>query len=203
MFVLVAGSILLSLLHALIPNHWLPVLAIGKKENWSLREVLEITALCAFSHVLSTLLIGWGLAIFGWKFSALFQSVARWFAPVVLIVIGSVFIYRHYKHKHFHVAEQVHQNSKIKMIGSLSLAMFLSPCLEVEAYFLATGTENLYWVFILSLVYAVVTLLGMVAWVYLAYHGVQKINWHKLEHNAGIISGVTIIISGLLSFFIN
>ncbi|MBS1488221.1 MAG: hypothetical protein JST43_11600 [Bacteroidetes bacterium] len=200
MFALVSGGILLSLLHALIPNHWLPVLAIGRKENWSLREILEITMLCALSHVLSTLLIGWGLALLGWKISKQFASAVSWLAPVFLICIGAVFIYRHYKHKHFHVAEQVHNNSKTKMIASLSLAMFLSPCLEVEAYFLAAGTENISWAVVLSLVYASVTLLGMVVWVYVAYHGVRKINWHKLEHNAGIITGITIIVSGLISF---
>ena len=33
MFSIITGSIILSLLHATIPNHWLPVIAIGRKEN--------------------------------------------------------------------------------------------------------------------------------------------------------------------------
>ncbi|MBS1951997.1 MAG: hypothetical protein OJF59_001062 [Cytophagales bacterium] len=202
MYILISGSVLLSLLHAVIPNHWLPVLAVGKKEKWSLGEILEITALCALSHVFSTLLIGWGLVFFGWKFSQQFQSATRWLSPGILILIGLVFIYRHYRHKHFHVAEQVHQSSKTKMIASLSLAMFLSPCLEVEAYFLAAGTSTISVAIILSIVYSAVTILGMVAWIYFAYHGTSKFNWHRLEHNAGIITGVTIIASGVISFFI-
>ena len=43
MFSIITGSIILSLLHATIPNHWLPVIAIGKKEKWSIREVTEVT----------------------------------------------------------------------------------------------------------------------------------------------------------------
>ena len=31
MYSIFIGSLLLSFLHAVIPNHWLPVLAIGKK----------------------------------------------------------------------------------------------------------------------------------------------------------------------------
>ncbi|HEV8513634.1 MAG TPA: hypothetical protein VGQ59_10165, partial [Cyclobacteriaceae bacterium] len=169
MITLVLGSVFLSLLHAIIPNHWLPILAIGKKENWSLREVLQITAISGLSHVASTLLIGWGLAFFGWELSQKYKSVTPYIAPVVLIIIGGIFIYRHHRHKHFHVADQQHQNSKFKMIASLSLAMFFSPCLEVEAYFLAAGVESYWWTVILSAIYFFVTLLGMVLWVAIAY----------------------------------
>src|SRR6478735_3308178 len=178
MFTLVSGSLLLSLLHAVIPNHWLPILAIGKKENWSLREVLQITAISGLSHVTSTLLIGWGLAFFGWELSQKYKSITPYIAPVVLIAIGAVFIYRHHRHKHFHVADQQHQNSKFKMIASLSLAMFFSPCLEVEAYFLAAGVESFWWTVLLSAIYFFVTLLGMFIWVTIAYRGLKKFNWH-------------------------
>jgi nickel/cobalt exporter len=202
MITLVSGSLLLSLLHAIIPNHWLPILAIGKKENWSFREVLQVTAISGLSHVTSTLLIGWGLAFFGWELSQKYKSITPFVAPFFLIAIGIVFIYRHHRHKHFHVADQPHQNSKFKMIASLSLAMFFSPCLEVEAYFLAAGVESLWWTVLLSAIYFFVTLLGMIIWVAVAYHSLNKLNWHALEHKAGIIAGVTLISSGIISFFL-
>jgi len=202
MLTLISGSLFLSLLHAIIPNHWLPILAIGEKENWSLQEVLRVTVISGLSHVASTLLIGWGLAFFGWELSQKYKSLAPYIAPIVLIIIGVVFIYRHHRHKHFHVADQRHQNSKYKMITSLSLAMFLSPCLEVEAYFLAAGVENFWWTVLLSAIYFFVTLLGMVLWVSFAYRGLSKLNWHALEHKAGIIAGVTLITSGIVSFFL-
>ncbi len=202
MFTLVSGSFLLSLLHAIIPNHWLPILAIGRKENWTLREILSITAIAGLSHVSSTLIIGWALVFFGWELSQSFQSITPFIAPVVLILIGTIFIYRHHKHKHFHVADPQHQNSKKKMILSLSVAMFFSPCLEIEAYFLAASTQSIWWTSFMSAVYAVVTLSGMIIWVNVAYHGLNKFNWHTLEHKAGIITGVTLIATGVLSFFI-
>ena len=89
------------------------------------------------------------------------------------------------------------------MIAALALAMFLSPCLEVEAYFLAAGAESLWWTALLSVVYFFVTLTGMVPWVAIAFHGMNKFNWHALEHRAGIITGVTLIASGVISFFLN
>lgn len=203
MLTLVSGSLLLSLLHAIIPNHWLPILAIGKKENWSLREVLNVTVISGLSHVTSTLVIGWGLAFFGWELSQKYKSITPFIAPIVLIVIGAIFIYRHHKHKHFHVADQQHQSSKFRMILSLSLAMFLSPCLEVEAYFLAAGVESFWWTVLLSAIYFSVTIIGMLIWVTVAFHGLNRLNWHKLEHKAGIITGVTLISSGIISFFLS
>src|SRR5258706_12657 len=176
MFTLVTGSLLLSLLHAVIPNHWLPILAIGKKENWSLREILNVTAISGLSHVTSTLLIGWSLAFFGWEISKNFKSLTPFIAPIVLITIGGVFIYRHHKHKHFHVADQRHQNSKLKMIFTLSLAMFLSPCLEVEGYFLASGVESIWWTILFSAFYFFVTLIVMLVWASIALQGFTKYN---------------------------
>jgi nickel/cobalt exporter len=202
MLTLVTGSFLLSLLHAIIPNHWLPILAIGKKEKWSLREILLITVVAGVAHVASTLLIGWALVFFGWELSKNFEGITSFIGPTVLIVIGLVFIYRHHKHKHFQVADQRHQNSRTKMIATLSLAMFFSPCLEVEAFFLAAGSQNIWLTGLMSAVYAVVTLSGMVIWVSEAYHGLNKLNWHTLEHKAGIITGVTLIVSGVLSYLV-
>ncbi|MBI3481408.1 MAG: hypothetical protein HY015_00235 [Bacteroidetes bacterium] len=203
MITLVSGSILLSLLHAIIPNHWLPILAIGRKENWTLREILSITAIAGFSHVASTLIIGWTLVFFGWELAQSFHSIAPFIAPVVLILIGIIFIYRHHKHKHFHVADQQHQNSKTKMIITLSVAMFFSPCLEIEAYFLAASMQSMWWTTFMSAIYAVITLSGMIIWVNVAFHGLNKLNWHTLEHKAGIITGSTLIATGILSFFIH
>jgi len=202
MLTLVTGSFLLSLLHAVIPNHWLPILAIGKKEKWTLRETLFITVVAGLAHVASTLAIGWTLVFFGWEFSKNFENVTPFIAPMVLILIGIVFIYRHHKHKHFHVADQQHQNSKAKMIGTLALAMFFSPCLEIEAFFLAAGSQSFWLTGLMSLVYTLVTLSGMVTWVSIAYHGLNKLNWHALEHKAGIITGVTLIVSGVLSYVV-
>ena len=58
MITLIAGSLVLSVLHALIPNHWLPIIAIGRKENWSLAQVTRITLLAGLAHAASTVLIG-------------------------------------------------------------------------------------------------------------------------------------------------
>jgi len=58
MWQIISGSFLLSIVHAAIPNHWLPLVAVSKSEQWRLSETLTITAITGFAHTLSTIIIG-------------------------------------------------------------------------------------------------------------------------------------------------
>ena len=92
---------------------------------------------------------------------------------------------------------------KNKIIIGLTVAMFFSPCFEIEAYFLMAGTYGWSNILFLAVLYTVVTVTGMVVWVRLAYTGLFNLNWHALEHNAGIITGITLMLTGVISFFIH
>ncbi|MEO5985017.1 MAG: hypothetical protein ABIP80_05895 [Ferruginibacter sp.] len=198
------GSILLSLLHAVIPSHWLPVLSIGRKENWSITEVTQVTFLSGLAHALSTIIIGVILGLLGLKLSNQIQDFTHYIAPAVLIALGGFFIYQHHRHQHFHLHPIPKPSmSKSKIIMALVIAMFLSPCLEIEAYFLMAGTKGWWAVATIAVLYFVISVSGMVLWVRLAYKGILKLNWHSLEHKAGIITGWTLIITGIISFFIS
>jgi len=204
MFSIITGSLILSLLHATIPNHWLPVIAIGRKEKWSVNEVTEITFISAIAHGLSTIIIGFILGILGARLADKIEYFTHFIAPVILILLGFFFIYRHHNHKHFHLNDVIKKKkSKKKIILALVLAMFLSPCMEIEAYFLLAGTQAKWLIWFIAALYLVITTLGMITLVRLAYLGVLKLNWHSLEHNAGIITGITLIATGILAFFIH
>lgn len=203
MVTLIAGSLILSVLHALIPNHWLPVLAIAKKENWSMQQTTKVTFIAGLSHALSTVLIGIIIGVAGIQLAANVEYFTAYIAPAVLSVLGIFYIYQHHKHKHFHL----HRHKKIvsdnKIIFSLVVAMFFSPCFEIEAYFLMAGASGWWMVALLALLYTLVTVGGMVIWVSVTYKGLLKLNWHTLEHNAGIITGITLVLTGILSLFIH
>ena len=204
MFNIIIGSLLLSLLHALIPNHWLPVLAIGKKDNWSLAEVTKITFVSGLAHALSTIVIGIILGLLGLQLANKIQYFTGFVAPAILITLGGFFIYQHHRHRHFHL-HQIPKPTlpKNKIIMALIVAMFLSPCMEIEAYFLLAGTKGIWAVLFIATLYLIISVSGMVLWVRLAYKGILKLNWHTLEHNSGIITGWTLVITGILSFFIS
>lgn len=204
MYSIITGSLLLSLLHAIIPNHWLPVLAIGKKENWSLQEVTKVTFLSGLAHALSTIVIGIILGLIGSQLAGSVQYFTHYIGPAFLILLGIFLIYQHHRHRHFHLHNMPPPAvSKNKIIGSLVVAMFLSPCMEIEAYFLLAGTHGLWAIMLVATMYFIISVSGMVLWVRLAYKGILKLNWHSLEHNAGIITGFILIVTGIISFFIS
>jgi len=201
---ILVGSLLISLLHGLIPSHWLPVIAIGRKENWGLGETEKITFIAGLAHVLSTVIIGIFFGIIGLQLSDSLKSFTHVIAPSILILIGFYFIRQHYVHHHFHLQNpKTAARPKREIIAALLLAMFLSPCLEIEGYFLMAGTYGWWLVVAIALLYSVVSISGMMIWIRLAYKGLLKLNWHKWEHNAGLISGGVLIATGILAFFIS
>lgn len=203
MLSIITGSLIISLLHAVIPNHWLPVIAIGKKEQWTLQEVTKVTFICALAHGISTILIGIVLAFLSAKLNDNVTHFTNIIAPVIIITIGLIFIYRHHMHKHFHITNEVKkQKTKTAIITALVIAMFFSPCMEIEAYFLLAGAKSILLVWLLAASYMVITTTGMVVLVRYAYKGLLKLNWHSLEHNAGIVTGITLVVTGIISFII-
>ena len=203
MYSIITGSLIISLLHAVIPNHWLPVIAIGRKEQWSIAEVTRVTFICALAHGISTILIGVMLGFVGAKLDNNISHFTSIIAPTTLIVLGLVFIYRHHRHRHFHINGSVEKRrTKAAIITALVIAMFFSPCMEIEAYFLLAGAQATWLVGLLALLYLLITTTGMLLLVRFAYKGLLKLNWHSLEHNAGIITGLTLVVTGLITFFI-
>lgn len=200
---IITGSVLISLLHAIIPNHWLPVLAIGKKEGWSLAETTRITFIAGLAHVVSTIIIGILLGLIGEELANHVDHFTHIIAPAMLILLGLYFLRQHYQHKHFHLEkEKLEKKTKASIITALMIAMFLSPCMEIEAYFLLAGTKGWHMMALIAIMYSVITITGMLIWVRIVYKGLLKLNWHKWEHNAGIITGLTLITTGIISFFI-
>jgi len=199
---IITGSTIISLLHAVIPSHWLPILAIGRQEKWSLKEVIQVTFFAALAHSLSTIAIGVVLGLIGQSFPEDIEHMTHHAGPVILILMGVFFVYRHYTHQHFHLADvEMKTRTKAGIILSLSLAMFLSPCMEIEAYFLLAGAISGWLVGLISLLYFLITITGMLLLVSFAYKGLMKFDSHRIEHNAGIITGLTLIATGIFSFF--
>ncbi|HMX41082.1 MAG TPA: hypothetical protein PK971_08025 [Saprospiraceae bacterium] len=200
---LLLGTLLLSVLHGVIPGHWLPVLALKKQFGWSAGLTLRVAALAASAHACSTVALGLVLAWAGDWAAERMALFTHWVMPLGLVGLGVYFMYQHHTHHHFHLthASDVAHASPRKVVGLLTLMMFLSPCLEIEAIFVMAGAQGWATVAWVGTVYALLSVLGITLWVALAQSGLQRLNWHRIEHNAGLISGGVLVVTGLLSFF--
>ena len=205
MFQLFLGSILLSLIHASIPNHWLPIVAISSSEKWTRRETLTATALAGFAHTASTILIGILVGLLGYKLSEIYEPIVRVAAPVILISLGSVYFFMDLRHTHTYtngIKSSGNRGSKAAIIGSLSFAMFFSPCIEIEAYYFSAGLIGWSGIIIVSVVYLIVTVVGMLILVDVGLRGAKKLNWHFLEHHEKRVTGAVLILLGILAYFV-
>jgi hypothetical protein len=213
MYQIFIGSLLLSLIHALIPNHWIPLIAISKTEKWSNKRTLWATAITGFAHTLSTIFIGIIVGLAGYKLSSKYEIISGVAAPIVLLVLGAFYLVLDFRGNHHHSHENELEakvletkksgNSKwYAILISLSIAMFLTPCVEIEAYYFQAGTIGWTGIFIVSSVYLLVTLIVMLTLVYLGLKGVNTFNLHFLEHHEKAITGSVLLLLGLLAFFI-
>lgn len=206
MIQLLLGSLLLSLIHAMIPSHWLPIVAIGKSEKWDQRETLMVTAISGLAHTMSTVLLGVVIGLIGISLSKSYTILSEKIAPSLLIVIGIVYLFTGLKrnnHKdHSLNTGRNKERTKRAIIVSLVITMFLSPCLEIEAYYLQAAVEGWTGILMLSSVYVVITVGGMLLLVFLAGKGVRSIRSHFLDHYEKILSGLVLVILGVLAFFV-
>ena len=195
------GSILISLVHAAIPSHWLPLVVVGRAQRWTQGETLRATVLAGLAHTISTTAIGVLIALAGLKLTHEFEETSTFTAPMVLILLGMVFIVldlRHHRHREIKV-ETFEKKSRAAVIASLSLAMFFSPCMELSAVYLQAGTFGGAAIVAITAIYLFVTVLGMVVLVYLGMRGVERVRWHFLEKHEKAVSGIVLVALGLVT----
>jgi hypothetical protein len=118
-----------------------------------------------------------------------------------MILLGIYFLYRHHKHHHFHFPEKANESESRWALGTILLALFLSPCMEIEWYFATLAPMGWTVIWALVLVYSVTTWLSMMGGVWIGFKGLERWNSHRLEHSTGLITGIVMILSGLMLMF--
>lgn len=205
MFSLVAGTFILALVHALIPNHWLPLVAVARAEHWKARDINTITFISATAHVLGTVALGLVLGLIGKELAEQYGHTINVAASILLIIFGLIYYTVNLPHHHHSSQKDVAQykRSKRKWVLIFIFMMFLSPCLEVESLFLSAGAYGMGNVILLSVVYGIVSISGILLLVNLGSKGVNLLPADFVEHNEKRISGAVLIIVGIISFFLH
>lgn len=207
MIQILLSSVALSIIHATIPNHWMPLVAIGNTEKWSTGETLSATGIVGFAHVLSTILIGIAVGWTGYAIYSQYEWVIYTVGPAVLILLGIIYLVldrrKGHHHHHYDDIEKKRNVSKFSLIGTLGVAMFFSPCLELETYYFTAGMHGWKAIIAVSIVYLVVTVAGMMVWVYLGLKGLEKYDFHTFEHHERAITGWVLIVIGIATLLFN
>ena len=190
------------------------------------------TVVTGLAHTLSTVIIGIIVGVVGYKLSASYGIISGVVAPAILIVLGIIYIIldlkgtrhthahftldkthhdsdhdheHHHDHSHPHILSitpKTNKKTKWAVLSTLSLGMFLTPCIEIEAYYFQASTIGWIGIWIVSAVYTIVTVGTMMLLVYLGMKGVKNIHSHFLEAHEKRISGIVLIGVGLIVYFV-
>ena len=171
-----------------------------------MRETLNATVLIGAAHIASTIIIGVLIGLAGFRLSSNHAELAHWIAPVVLAVLGLIFIASDFigkGHRHHNHFDETGGRSKRAIVGSMVVAMFFSPCIELEVYFLPAGAFGWSGILTTSVIYLFATVSTMLLLVYVGTKGLSRLNWHIFEHHQKTLTGAILIALAALSFIID
>lgn len=77
-----------GVLHTLVPDHWAPIVVVGRQKGWSGLQTGRAAAIAGFGHVTSTLAFGLLLWWLGFTVAAHYRHVVDVAASAALIVFG-------------------------------------------------------------------------------------------------------------------
>ena len=202
------GSLILSLIHIVLPNHWMPVVIMGRSQGWQKSKIRQIAVLTGFSHSVSTLIIGIVVGMLGIQLTETSLEVMKIIAPAVILVFGIIYlllgIYQNRNKTHHHLKEFDNALNKtgLAAIFSLSVSMFFSPCIEIESYFFNASFAGWKGIAVVSITYFVVTILGISLMVEFGRRGLESIKFHLLENYERHLLGVILILMAISFYFI-
>jgi len=177
-----------SLVHSIMPHHWLPFVLVGRRKRWHLQGLLGWLALGALAHMTSTIAIGLVMGYLGHAIDERWEHLHGLIPGLVLIAFGAGYFLTHF-HKHIEVSERVAGGTLVAMLG-------LSPCLAVAPFFLIVGPQGLKTLIAMAAFMALASVSAMVFMGWLAATGLSKLKLDWLEHNESRVMGTLLVILG-------
>jgi len=87
-FILIITVAAVGVLHTIVPDHWAPIVVLGRQQGWSLGRTARTAALAGLGHVTSTLILGCLLWIAGASLAARYAHLVSLVSAIALIGFG-------------------------------------------------------------------------------------------------------------------
>lgn len=209
-----------AIIHALIPDHWLPFVLMARVESWSEKRVVALTGLAGVLHVLVTMLFG-GLTIAAGSgtVEGLAARTGRslgFLGGLVLVAFGvSYGLWRHSReatvhrdrgasaagptghlHAHGHLLE--HWFHGTVTARTLVLVIGISPCALLVPILFASAGEGTVAFLAAALGFALCTIGTMTGVTLFAVRGMHRIDLPFFTRYGDLISGALVAGIGLL-----
>ncbi len=197
---LLGAGILITVLHTVAPNHWLPFVVVGRASRWPTARTLRITFFSSAIHVGLTVLIGLSIALISLELLQRMEGIQNLLTGSLLIVVGlAVMALRGRRGTHDHHREA---SGRAAEAGLFSL-MALAPCYPILPLFVSVQAFGWTLALELAATFAAITMVMMILLVLAASLWVPKVAetraWSALRRREGLIVGGALAGLGLAS----
>ncbi len=196
---MLASALTVGLVHALAPDHWLPIAAIGRAKKWSVPKLVAITLVAGLGHIGSSVIIGSvGLAL-GIALSKVQAAEGSRGQIAGLLLIGFGLAYAVWGIKHARKHHEEHSHSRADITVWLLITVFvLGPCEPLIPLMFAGAMQGWTAVWAVTLVFGLATIAVMVTGTLLAFAGASAARLGGFERYNHAIAGAVIGLTGLL-----
>lgn len=200
---LLGGGFIAAFLHAALPTHWLPFVLVGRAQRWSGgRTLLAVTA-AGLAHIVTTAVLGGLIVAAGLALDQWVQGLLPHLSAVLLFLFGAFYLARATLKRPAAVGGppvgevEPAVSDRAAFLGLVAM-MAVSPGEVLLPIYLSASAEGVAALALLSLVFAVGTVLGMAVFTALAHAGASILRLERWARYEGAVLGLALIGLGLL-----
>ncbi len=201
---LLGGGFAAAFLHAALPTHWLPFVLVGRAQGWDLKRTLGTAAIAGLAHIGSTALVGTLIVAAGLALDRWIEGLLPHLSAVLLFLFGAFYLARAMlKPAVTAGGSDLTDDTPTTVSNSaafwgLIALMALSPGEVLLPLYLSAATEGVGVLALLTLAFALGTVLGMALLTAVARAGFSILKLERWARYEGAILGVALIALGLL-----
>lgn len=181
-----------SLLHTLIPSHWLCFVVVGRAQGWRIRQTLVVAALAGAVHVAATVGLGVGLRAFG--AAMMNEHALETTSAIVLLALAAMYLGLHFAHGGHHHEHDRRRGGRVAVFA-LVLSLMLSPC-TAAIPFMIVAVRTWLTVVVVAALLLVATVGTMLLLVGLTSLGIERLRFAFVERYEKIAVGAVLAALG-------
>lgn len=229
LLLLLGAAGVVAILHAILPDHWVPLAVIARTQRWSMLHVIRVTLLASLGHVITSLILGGIIALIGLQFQHEIETQQGHIIGAVLILTGIIFLiwglighgvhgHHHESHPHTrdhhfehdrdhdhldeHADHVTKEHSLMKRLAAIAIpfGVAASPDLTILPVALAASALGAAAVTGVLGVFALLTIGTFVGLTVIATLAGYQVKGDWLENNANTITSIVLIVIGVVAY---
>ncbi|WP_372707223.1 hypothetical protein [Brevundimonas sp.] len=200
---LLGAGFVTAFLHAALPTHWLPFVLVGRAQRWSLARTLGTVTAAGLAHITVTALAGSLIVAAGLALDNRVSGLLPHLSAALLFLLGAFYLFRAVVR-----GPKPASGPRIDMAGptmshaaafwGLIAMLAVSPGEVLLPFYLSQATGGLIVLSLLTLAFAIGTVLGMAVFTVMARAGYSVLGLERWARYEGAVLGLALIAVGLL-----